>query len=360
MLSQVLLLLAVTAGSWAASAFQSVGSDQTIVWGECPPNQDTTSFTMTCANLTFPLNYEDLSMGNVTAFVRRFYVNEPTDSGIWMVAGGPGDSSLPLVQACDYFLSSDLSFTCYCQDARGTGLSSSMTCPNQPGGPFNPYSAAAVNANRACLENIIATYGTRTKYYSAYNAMMDLAGAIVAIKPATVHIYAQSVGTYQLNTYLQLQDNSAPVDVLILDGPVPPNRWSLENNAEWASQVAQDVAYGCVTNSSVCRQRMSTMAHIPKLVMDSIVDQTLPCVRNISWLQGPSGQYWMSIYNNYCTGGASRDTAHLCLGPLWYRLHRCSASDIDQLNFFNAWYQTNMMVRKNYSIMSVCLSVLYS
>lgn len=166
---------------------------------------------------------------------------------------------------------------------------------------------------------------------------MDLLGAIQAVNPALVRIYAQSFGTYALNTYLQLP--GARADVVVLDGPVPPNRWALENNAEWASQVAQDVAYGCAVNSSVCSDRISVMAHIPKLVMDSIIDGTLPCLKNLIWLSAPDGQFWVSIYNNYCTGGATRDTAHLCLAPFWYRLHRCSASDITQLNFFHEYQQ---------------------
>jgi len=109
--------------------------------------------------------------------------------------------------------------------------------------------------------------------------------------------------------------------------------------SEWASQVAQDVAFGCVSNSSVCSSRLSVMGHIPKLVMDSIIDGTLPCLRNLTWLSAKDGQFWTSIYNNYCTGGATRATAHLCLAPFWYRLHRCSSTDITQLNFFQAYQQ---------------------
>ena len=106
-------------------------------------------------------------------------------------------------------------------------------------------------------------------------------GGIQAINPSLVHIYAQSYGTYALNTYMQLP--GARADVIVLDGQVPPNRWPLENNAgnnficsleevhvtsiigiEWALQVAQDVAYGCVSNSSVYSARLSVMGHIPK------------------------------------------------------------------------------------------------
>jgi pimeloyl-ACP methyl ester carboxylesterase len=81
------------------------------------------------------------------------------------------------------------------------------------------------------------------------------------------------------------------------------------------------------------------MAHIPKLVMDAIIDGTLPCLRNISWLNDTSGQFWASQYANSCTGGSDRATSHITEGPFWFRLHRCSASDIEQLNFFNNYEQ---------------------
>ena len=51
------------------------------------------------------------------------------------------------------------------------------------------------------------------------------------VAPSKVAIYAMSYGTYALNAYLQLDD--AQADVVVMDGPVPPQRWALENDAEW-------------------------------------------------------------------------------------------------------------------------------
>lgn len=169
-------------------------------------------------------------MGNVTAFLRRQYVTVPTSSSLWLVAGGPGDSTIGFIPICDYYIGSNNSFTCYTQDARGTGLSSFMSCgKNQPTGPFDPYNASLVNSYRNCFENIIAQYGSNVKYYSTYYAVKDLLGSIEAVNPSLVHFYAQSYGTYAMNTYLQLP--GARADCVVLDGPVPPNRWALENNA---------------------------------------------------------------------------------------------------------------------------------
>jgi len=347
---QYLMLVLLAVVLVLSQANQVELGDQVIEWGECPPDQDTSSFTMTCANVTLPLNYDDPSMGNVTAFVRRFYVEQPTNSSIWMIAGGPGDSTRMLVPACDYFLAMNPTYTCYNQDARGTGLSSFMSCGKngQPVAPFNPYNETVMNQYEDCFTQIITEYGTDLQYYSTYNAAHDLVSVVNLVNPELVHIYAQSYGTYSLNTYLQIP--SARADAIVLDGPVPPNRWPLENNAEWVSKVAQDVAYGCASGSSVCENRLSRMAHIPQLVMDSIIDTTLPCVQNVTWLDGGgqgNGQFWTSIYNNYVAGGANdRATAHIALGPMWFRLHRCNASDIEQLEYFNQV----MQVKVNYPV----------
>lgn len=311
-----------------------------ISWGQCPPSQNTAgTFNTQCANISYPLNYANPTGPQVNAFVRRVYANAPTDNSIWIVAGGPGDSTLSLSYFCQFFVGSNSDYTCYSQDARGTGLSSYMSCGNkQPYGPFNPYNETVKLMFSKCIDDIIATYGDDLQYYSTYYAQMDLLSTIKTVNPSLVHIYAQSYGTYALNTYMQLP--GARYDAVVLDGPVPPNRWPLENNAEWVSRVGDDVTFSCVTNSSVCRERMSVMGHIPRLVMDAIIDGTLPCIKNLTWLQPENlGQFWVAQYANSITGGGSLDTAHTAFNPFWYRLHRCSASDIQQLNLFNARQQ---------------------
>ena len=95
-----------------------------------------------CANITYPLDYNNVALGTVNAFVRRAYVTTPTTNSIWLISGGPGDSNLALSPFCQFFLGSNSDYTCYTQDARGTGLSSYMSCgDNQPYGPFDPYNS---------------------------------------------------------------------------------------------------------------------------------------------------------------------------------------------------------------------------
>lgn len=303
-------------------------------WGACPSSQTVqSSYIRDCANITFPLNRDDASLGNVNSFVRRFYAGDsPTNVSLWLIEGGPGFSTRPFNPIADYFVSQNTSWTVYTVDARGTGLSSLLTCETNglnPGFYFNPFNATDVNQHATCNQRIIDEYGNVSIYYTVYNSALDFKGVIDAVNPEIVMIYAVSYGTYFTNTYLQLPD--ARFDVVVLDGPVPPNRWPMENNAMWNSLVSQDVLRLCVANSSVCSSYLGAMGHLPQLVKDAVIDGTLPCLKNISWLNARDGHFITTQFTNYMTATRS---AHTLLGPFWYRLYRCSASDIEQINNF--------------------------
>eukprot|EP01031_Cornospumella_fuschlensis_P043946 gene43946-53730_t len=105
-----------------------------VDWVTCPPDQVNVNgyqavYVRDCAYIQLPLNPDDLSLGNVTAFVRRGYYtpNAPTGTALFTVAGGPGDSSRTMVALADYFIETDPSLTVYLFDERGTGLSSPIT-----------------------------------------------------------------------------------------------------------------------------------------------------------------------------------------------------------------------------------------
>lgn len=230
----------------------------------------------------------------------------------------------------DFFISSDSSLTVYLLDARGTGLSSPLDCITPPVGAFNPYNESQVNSYYECNQDIINRYNEKLKYYTAYDTACDLRDSINLINPDTVSILGISYGTYATNTYMLLEGSR--YDCIILDGPVPPNSWSLENNAVWNTHVTQDLLNLCITNSIICSTQLGIIGHIPRLVTDQIIDKTLPCLPKIPWLNTKSGQHWIANYNNFMT--ASRDAQPL-LGPFFYRLYRCSDSDVEQLIHFD-------------------------
>jgi hypothetical protein len=90
----------------------------------------------------------------------------------------------------------------------------------------------------------------------------------------------------------------------------------------------KDVLRDCVTLSPTCAAVLDERGHGPKLLMEAVVDGTLPCLEQLPWLT----PYQAAFYNMQLLQGDS----HVALGPFWARAGRCSASDVEQLNFFNA------------------------
>lgn len=330
---------------------------QYITWGTCGSFQSSfnydSSMTMDCANLTFPLNRNEPALGYVNAFLRRLYVSKPTNNSIWFVAGGPGDSTVTMVPMANYFVGLNRTWTAYLLDQRGTGLSSAPTCSHPPPGHFNPYNNSLIEIYEKCNSELIKKYGNISKYYSTYDGAMDFLETIQSVNPDNISIYAQSYGTYFTNTFMQLP--GARADCVLFDGPIPGNRWPMENNAEWCSEVTANVAYGCASDSSVCTSSIGEMGHLPRLVMDAIIDGTLPCLQKLPWLNTEAGAFWVRVYANYFTAGT---TVKSGLAPFWYRLYRCSPTDIEQLNYFNNYRQANEYYSQNQLILSYGLAII--
>ena len=162
------------------------------------------------------------------AFVRRFYSGAaPTGNSMWAVPGGPGDSTDSFDGFAQIAVEKDPTVTFYLLDPRGTGNSSLLTCDKQPGTTWNPANASSFQPWRECIQNLLDNHSADLAYYSMKYAAQDLHSVMTAVNPAKVAIYALSCGTYLLNTYLQIPD--ARADVVVLDGPVAPSRWSLQN-----------------------------------------------------------------------------------------------------------------------------------
>ena len=106
---------------------------------------------------------------------------------------------------------------------------------------------------------------------------------------------------------------------------------SKENSAQWFSTVARDVLRACSDNSKTCSAKIGVTSHAPRLLMDSLIDGTLPsaCASKLEWLT----QHTAADYNSFM---AASQFAHVLMGPFWHRVGRCSPSDVKELNFFHA------------------------
>lgn len=175
----------------------------------------------------------------MTAFVRRFYAGAvATNKSLWMFAGGPGDTAESFAGGAAYFNSYDPTVTVYLLDQRGVGMSTpSVNCANPPLYDYDPNNQTTMDAYSACNMEIAETFGPTIKFFGTYYAAVDYLTVVNMVNADKVAIYALSFGTYAMNMYMQLP--GARADVVILDGPVPPNRWALERDPDVKSLVAQ-------------------------------------------------------------------------------------------------------------------------
>lgn len=299
-------------------------SSPLLAWKPCPPGQA----GVDCATLQAPLDPDGNHPGTVDVFIRRLYhsATGPTHRAVFLIDGGPGYSANALASPALYLLEKAWDITVYLIDQRGTGLSSPLNCQDPPTQQFAPEKPPIVRSYRACMQNVINTSKNILPFFSTYHGAKDYVLAVNAINPETVSIYALSYGTYFTNTYLQLP--GARADAVVMDGPVPCNRWALENNAEWVSRVSMSILRLCGQISPLCANRTGLMGQIPRLVMDAVLDGTLPCLKKLPWLN----QRVAATYSSFMT---LNQTAHALIAPFWYRLYRCSDSDAAQLNVFH-------------------------
>jgi len=155
-----------------------------IEWKSCPEGQSGND----CASLTLPLDPDDATNNaTVISFVRRFYAGDAaTSKGLWMFAGGPGDTAESFAGGATYFIGTDPSVTVYLVDQRGVGLSSPVNCENPPLYNFDPNNASTIKFYSDCNAEIAENYGTTLKYYGSYFAAHDFKAVVDIIEPTQV------------------------------------------------------------------------------------------------------------------------------------------------------------------------------
>ena len=192
--------------------------------GVSPPSPHRRLSGGMCRRYRVPLDYsQGLAGGNIIVTVKRSEPARESDGQLWMMQGGPGGPSHPLLG-----MISVPGKVSYALDHRGTGWSTVLDCPKvrkQPGKlpwgnswmkwvGLGNVSAETVDA---CLAEISDDIGA-PKHFTAANAARDLASVIMAIQSETgsiadVGIHGFSYGTVWARRFLELQGQEFPVIV---------------------------------------------------------------------------------------------------------------------------------------------------
>ena len=159
--------------------------------------------------------------GSITVTVKRSDEGAKDDGQLWLMQGGPGAPSHPLL----YHISVPGKVS-YTLDHRGTGWSTLLDCPKVRNKPGNlPWGTSwmkwvglgnvSAETIDACLAEISKDIGA-PKHFTAANAARDLASVIMAVQAETgstadIGIHGFSYGTLWARRFLELQGEEFPI-----------------------------------------------------------------------------------------------------------------------------------------------------
>lgn len=201
-----ILLAGVTLPLLAASAVASEAAG--ITFSTCA---HTPGFT--CTTIAVPALRSDPGLGTITLHVaRKLSGSAPSRDAVLALAGGPGQSALPLAS---YFASAmapaltDRDLIVF--DQRGTGESDPLSCP-----ALNDSDAALGVLVEGCAKQIGPTRGG----YASSESVADIDAIRQALGYEKLVLYGTSYGTKVALQYAETYPSR--VEALVLDSVLPP------------------------------------------------------------------------------------------------------------------------------------------
>lgn len=222
---------------------------------------DATDIVLDCGRMNVPLDYANPSARNISLMTYRVRVTgeqvAPAQrSQLWMLQGGPGGSGLSIL----FIAVPSLQFASeiYIPDHRGTGLSSTLTCPGVVSNLGAIPSSSAANCAASARERDAqgVNRAVDPKLYSVTNAARDL-GALVSSQTASgvpTYVHAYSYGTRWASRFLQLFPNL--VTKVVLEGNVAKD--TVFNDFAAGSQAAGARFMEKCQLNSACREVYTT------------------------------------------------------------------------------------------------------
>jgi pimeloyl-ACP methyl ester carboxylesterase len=160
-----------------------------------------------------PLDRSGSTPGTIRLAVEQVRAARSTRPPVIALSGGPGQSALGWLDSYRADLGAKIlrARDLVAFDARGTGRSGLLRCPELQRTPVPRDTAAA----EACAREL----GENRRFYTTIDQAEDIEAVRVAIKAPKVALYGVSYGTKVALTYAQLHPDR--VDRLILDSVVP-------------------------------------------------------------------------------------------------------------------------------------------
>jgi pimeloyl-ACP methyl ester carboxylesterase len=182
---------------------------------ELAPCTDAQQFA--CTTLDVPLDRSGIVAGTVGLNVERLQAGgAPSHAAVVALAGGPGQSALPLAQATAKVIAPALGTRdLLVFDQRGTGTSGPLACPALEGAEAL---ASIGSAFEACARQI----GQKRGSYTTLESVADIEAIRQAMGYEKLVLFGVSYGTKVALEYAERFPQN--VEALVLDSVVPPER----------------------------------------------------------------------------------------------------------------------------------------
>lgn len=194
-----------------------------------------------CMTVPVPLHHAVPDGETIAVFVRRIPVPTAVKrrGEVWLLSGGPGEAGASLYPMIATYQRAFPGFDLVIPDHRGTGRST-RTCPQQEAPGSADGTGLAGSEWGPCIGGMHANV-RRTTAFSTTEAARDL-GLLMSQRSADgqVMLYGVSYGTQLALRALQV--TSLPLDGLVLDGLVPPERtgqWDLSRRTALVDEVGR-------------------------------------------------------------------------------------------------------------------------
>jgi pimeloyl-ACP methyl ester carboxylesterase len=224
--------------------------DIKVEWFRCSlfPGQD--DGIADCAETQMPRRWDDPHGPTVPIYVKRLLTEVPATGQLWLLAGGPGGSgTIGLPDRMDYHQQLNPDIEVYAIDARGTGYSDYLSCPDQEAATSDQGGWITAAEVDDCVARVRADHGDDVlALYGMTQSAIDLAAYIHAVREPgkRVFVWGGSGGAYWAQRYLQ--QFPAQVDGVILEG-IPPADFSLAVQDEYDDIVGRRILELCAADA---------------------------------------------------------------------------------------------------------------
>lgn len=296
-------------------ASSCLANDNTLQWGACPSHLKATG-NQQCTIVKQPLNHANPDSAQIDVLLMRSLGEAQTKNGqLWFLNGGPGDSLDTFSYPMDKWAQTHPDYDYYAMEHRGTGLSTYLTCSDEPASP-------------SCLKELVDIWGDNLGFFNTTQASHDLAAAMnITADNKDRFLYGLSYGTYFIQRFISIYDTM--VNGVIIDGVVIPNSdqnglFAIDQYDANFHKLALDVAAKC-DQDETCGSKLQTLGPDTQTVIEQtfqIIDQGKICKPLQSMVTRQSLRHVSAdLISDY--GGRQLYPAMI------YRINRCSPEDVN-------------------------------